>query len=184
MIRILTLFLLATLTTLQLRALEPIDSLALRVTEGTSAGKIEFREIPSDADFFQISSDNGRVLIEGNNPVSMAVGLNWYLKYVANIHLSWDRLTAPLPDPLPLPRATERHTASVDHRYYLNYCTYSYSMPFWNEDRWMKEIDWMALHGINMPLSITGIETVWRNLLRTYGYTDEEIGRFICHHAM
>lgn len=179
MIRILTLFLLATLTTLQLRALEPIDSLALRVTEGTSAGKIEFREIPSDSDFFQISSDNGRVLIEGNNPVSMAVGLNWYLKYVANIHLSWDRLTAPLPDPLPLPRATERHTASVDHRYYLNYCTYSYSMPFWNEDRWMKEIDWMALHGINMPLSITGIETVWRNLLRTYGYTDEEIGRFI-----
>lgn len=177
--KILAFIALVVLAATPLRALAPIDSLALRVTEGTSAGKIEFREVPSSSDFFQISSDNGKVVIEGNNPVSMAVGLNWYLKYVAGIHISWNQLTAPLPDPLPLPKDVERHTASVDNRYYLNYCTYSYSMPFWDEERWMKEIDWMALHGINMPLSITGIETVWRNLLRRYGYTDDEIGRFI-----
>ncbi len=156
-----------------------IDSLAMRVTEGTSAGRIEFREVPCDSDFFQISADNGRVVIEGNNPVAMATGLNWYLKYVAGIHLTWNNLTQPLPEVLPLPEETIRRTASVDNRYYLNYCTFSYSMPFWDEDRWMKEIDWMAMHGINMPLSITGIETVWRNLLRRWGYTDKEIGEFI-----
>lgn len=84
-----------------------------------------------------------------------------------------------MPDKLPLPKETIRKKASVADRYYLNYCTFSYSMPFWDEERWMKEIDWMALHGINMPLMMTGIETVWRNLLKKLGYDDEEIGRFI-----
>ncbi len=158
----------------------PVDSLAARVTEGTSAGRILFSEVPSAQDFFEISSDpQGRVVIQGNNTVSMAVGLNWYLKYVAGIHISWNNLTQPLPDNLPLPDGAIRRQASVPHRYYLNYCTFSYSMAFWDEDRWMKEIDWMALHGINMPLSLTGAETVWRNLLKKLGYSDEEVGEFV-----
>ncbi len=158
----------------------PVDSLAARVTEGTSAGRILFREVPSAQDFFEISSDpQGRVVIQGNNTVRMAVGLIWYLKYVVGIHISWNNLTQPLPDNLPLPDGAIRRQASVPHRYYLNYCTFSYSMAFWDEDRWMKEIDWMALHGINMPLSLTGAETVWRNLLRKLGYSDEEVGEFV-----
>ena len=160
-------------------AAAPIDSLAYRVTEGTSAGRIIFNEIPAKEDFFEIKSSEGKVLIEGNNPVSLATGLNWYLKYVAGIHISWNNLTQPLPELLPLPAEPIRKNAKVARRYYLNYCTFSYSMAFWDEDRWMKEIDWMALHGINMPLSLTGVETVWRNLLKRLGYTDKEIGEFI-----
>ncbi len=161
-------------------AAAPIDSLASRVTEGTSEGRIIFAEIPAENDYFEIKAADGKVLIEGNNPVSMAAGLNWYLKYVAGIHISWNNLTRKLPEELPLPAAPVRKEASVNSRYYLNYCTFSYSMAFWDEDRWMKEIDWMALHGINMPLSITGIECVWRNMLRKLGYTEKEIGEFIC----
>ncbi|MDE7452533.1 MAG: alpha-N-acetylglucosaminidase, partial [Paramuribaculum sp.] len=137
----------------------PIDSLAYRVTEGTSPGRIIFREIPADKDFFEIKASDGKVVIEGNNPVSMATGLNWYLKYVAGIHISWNNLTQPLPEVLPLPQQPIRTETEIARRYYLNYCTFSYSMAFWDEERWMKEIDWMALHGINMPLSLTGIET-------------------------
>ena len=160
-------------------AAAPIDNLAYRVTEGTSAGRIMFNEIPAKEDFFEIKASEGKVLIEGNNPVSLATGLNWYLKYVAGIHISWNNLTQPLPELLPLPAEPIRKNAKVARRYYLNYCTFSYSMAFWDEDRWMKEIDWMALHGINMPLSLTGVETVWRNLLKRLGYTDKEIGEFI-----
>ncbi len=165
---------------LSAKSMSPVDSLAMRVTEGTSAGRIIFNEIPSAGpEFFEISADSGRVVIDGNSKVALATGLNWYLKYVAGIHISWNNLTQPLPDKLPLPKETIRKKASVADRYYLNYCTFSYSMPFWDEERWMKEIDWMALHGINMPLMMTGIETVWRNLLKKLGYDDEEIGRFI-----
>lgn len=175
-------FLIITLlsTAFAAKSTNPVDSLAMRVTEGTSAGRILFHELPSEGpEFFEISADSGHVKIEGNSRVALATGLNWYLKYVAGIHISWNNLTQPLPEPLPLPGETIRKAASVPDRYYLNYCTYSYSMPFWDEDRWMKEIDWMALHGINMPLTMTGIETVWRNMLKKLGYTDEEIGRFI-----
>lgn len=48
-------------------------------------------------------------------------------------------------------------------------------MAFWDWDRWEKEIDWMALHGINIPLAVTGAEAVWYNVLDKLGYTKTEI---------
>ena len=80
---------------------------------------------------------------------------------------------------LTVPTGKIRQETAMQNRYYLNYCTYSYSMAFWDWERWEKEIDWMALHGINMPLSITGMEVVWYNLLKRVGYTTEEINEFI-----
>lgn len=41
-----------------------------------------------------------------------------------------------------------------------------------------REIDWMALHGINMPLAFTGQEYVWALLFDELGVTDEEQQRF------
>ena len=161
----------------------PVNSLADRVTEGTSKDRILFRIIAdennSSKDYFEISSEDGKVLITGNSDLSLSTGLNWYLKYVAGIHLSWNNLSQKLPEVLPLPQETIRKETSMQARYYLNYCTYSYSMAFWDWERWEKEIDWMALHGINMPLSITGMEVVWYNLLKRLGYTTEEINEFI-----
>ena len=44
------------------------------------------------------------------------------------------------------------------YRYYMNVVTHSYSAAFWDTDRWMQEIDWMALSGVNLPLAFTGQE--------------------------
>ena len=160
-----------------------IDSLAARVTENTSKGQILFRLVTDEADpakdYFEIDSKDGKVLITGNSDLSLATGLNWYLKYVAGIHLSWNNPSQKLPEVLPLPQKKIRQATAMKNRYYLNYCTYSYSMAFWDWERWEKEIDWMAMHGINMPLSITGMEVVWYNLLKRIGYTTEEINEFI-----
>ncbi|MDR0892532.1 MAG: alpha-N-acetylglucosaminidase [Mediterranea sp.] len=165
-----------------LQAENPIDALAARVTNGTSRGKIEFRLQPASPtadDYFQIEGRRGRVLITGNSDVSLATGLNWYLKYVAHVHIAWNNLSQALPQPLPLPKQAIRRTTSMKERYYLNYCTFSYSTAFWDWERWEKEIDWMALHGVNMPLSVTGIEVVWYNLLKRVGYTTDEINQFV-----
>lgn len=160
-------------------AAHPVEEMLERIDPGASA-KISVREIPSDTEFFEISATpEGKPLITGNNAVNIAAGLNWYLKYYPGIHLSWNSMTAAIPDSLPVPDTTERHETYAKRRYYLNYCTHSYSMAFWGWERWQKEIDWMALHGINMPLAMTGTDVVWRNTLRRLGYSDDEIGAFI-----
>src|SRR5262249_10851127 len=111
--------------------------------------------------------------------VSIASALNWYLKYTAHCQVSWCGLNLQLPDPLPVPSRT-RVASPYAHRVYFNYCTFSYSMPFWDWGRWQQEIDWMALHGMNMPLAITGQEAVWQNTLRHYRMSDEETRDFLC----
>lgn len=130
-------------------------------------------------DYFEISSRNGKPRIVGNNSVSVATGLHWYMKNHCGVHLSWNNMQAQLPAILPLPSQTIRKQTPLTMRYDFNYCTFSYSMAFWDWDRWEKEIDWMALHGINMPLAIVGMESAWRNMLLRLGYTEQEVGDFI-----
>ena len=49
-------------------------------------------------------------------------------------------------------------------RHYLNVCTVSYSMVWWNYTRWQKEIDWMAMSGINFALAFNGQEAIWNRV--------------------
>jgi hypothetical protein len=59
------------------------------------------------------------------------------------------------------------------YRQYFNYCTFSYTAAWWHWERWQREIDWMAMHGVNMPLAITGQEAVWQNMLDVFIATRE-----------
>ncbi len=158
-----------------------VESLAQRVTLGTAKGNIVFRLQPNDGDkdFFDIEASDGKVQITGNSELSLSTGLNWYLKYVAGVHLTWNNLSQALPQPLPLPAERIHQETAMKDRYYLNYCTFSYSMAFWDWKRWEQELDWMALHGINRVLNLTGMETVWRNLLMRVGYSSDEVNQFI-----
>lgn len=159
-------------------AASPVSGLLERIDKGASQ-KFIIEQIKSDTDCFELDQRGDKVVIRGNNYISIATGLNWYLKYHAGIHLSWNGMTAKLPTVLPPVLKKERHETLLPYRYDLNYCTYSYSMAFWDWDRWEKEIDWMALHGINLPLAITGTEAVWYNVLKKLGYNKAEINEFI-----
>lgn len=169
------------------RTAPAVDSLLERIDKGLSQ-KIVVEVDASDnalyggnvvGDRFCIGAKDGRPLITATDDLSAAVGVNHYLKYYAGVHLCWGNMHADVGDDLPLPSASEAHSCSADLRYYLNYCTHSYSMAFWDWDRWQEEIDWMALHGINMPLAITGTETVWRNVLRRLDYPEAKINEFV-----
>lgn len=150
-------------------------------TDGKTNKRTDGQNFVDDqkADYFELDNKGGKTLIRANNYISAAVGLNWYLKYHCGINLSWNCMKAKLPNALPTIGKREHHETDLSLRYNLNYCTFSYSMPFWDWERWQTEIDWMALHGINMPLAAVGHECVWRNMLLRIGYNEEEIGRFI-----
>ena len=144
---------------------------------GNAARRIEFRKIEADgADIFRLESEGGHIVISGNNANSMAVGLNRYLKYYCKVDVSWfawDRID--IPGRLPKVPEKVESEARVEDRFFLNYCTFGYTMPWWGWKEWEHFIDWMALQGINLPLAITGPEAIWYEIWTGMGLTDEEV---------
>lgn len=159
-------------------AANPVQQLLERIDKGASK-KFVIQKQAGDKDFFELDQQGQKVVVRGNTWVNIASGINWYLKYYCGIQLTWNQMHATLPAVLPKVAQKERHETDLKLRYDFNYCTFSYSMAFWNWDRWQEEIDWMALHGINMPLAAVGYECVWRNMLLKMGYTQEDVDKFI-----
>ena len=174
-----------------------VANLANRIGGNGTAKKFKFVLDPSlnsRQEVFVIGAEKSKVLIKGTTISAITTGLGWYLNNIAHINIAWNSLNektvsgdayADLSS-IPLPTETETHTSDAKYRYYLNTCTFGYSMTSWTWKRWQQEIDWMALHGINMPLQLVGLEEVWRKFLtmeeggkRKYGYTDEEAKAFV-----
>ena len=130
-------------------------------------------------DTYEIGAKNGRVLLRGNNTVAIATAFNQYLKYTCHAHVGWFGDQLNLPSRLPLPQRTVKNTINGRYRVYMNYCTISYTAAWWNWSRWERELDYMAMNSINMPLSVVGLEAVWYNTLLKYGFTDEEARKFL-----
>ena len=135
--------------------------------------------IPAGADgqdVYEIDGKKGKIILRGNNPVSLATAYNQYLKYSCGAHVSWfgDQLNLPKTLPAPIVSQQGKHTINGKYRVYMNYCTFSYTAPWWDWKRWERELDYMAMNSVNMPLSVVGLEAVWYNTLLKYGFTDEE----------
>ena len=158
----------------------PVYSLIERISPGAARHFSIRIDTAASGHFFELGqTPDGRISISADSPVNAAAGLNWYLKYYAGIHLSWNCMHAELPAELPPVPAPERRTTRSQYRYYLNYCTFSYSMAFWDWARWEQELDWMALHGINLCLAAVGSDALWLNVLRRLGYSDSDASEFI-----
>ncbi len=128
---------------------------------------------------FEVDSAHGKIVLRGDGALSQAVALNWYLKHVAFVDVSWYADDAVrLPARLPLPQASIRKATKANIRFFMNYCTFGYTMPFWHWREWERAIDWMALNGINLPLAQSGNEYIWQKVWRQYGLTDEQIRAF------
>ncbi|CAL4922721.1 unnamed protein product [Urochloa decumbens] len=131
--------------------------------------------------------DNGgpEILIQGTTGVELVSGLHWYLKYWCGVHISWDKTggaqLASVPSPGSLPRVElegVKIERPVPWNYYQNVVTSSYSFVWWDWKRWEKEIDWMALQGINLPLAFTGQEAIWQKVFKTFNVTDRDLDDF------
>ncbi|GAA3580540.1 alpha-N-acetylglucosaminidase [Snuella lapsa] len=160
-------------------AFTPIESLVQRIAPNFS-GRFAFDIIENvETDIFEIQSKHDKILIKGNSYNALAVGLNYYLKNYCRTYVSWyanDKIE--LPEELPKVPNKITKTARVNNRFFLNYCTFGYTMPWWQWKDWERFIDWMALNGINMPLAITGQEAIWYEVWKEYGLSDNQIRSF------
>lgn len=141
-----------------------------------SSFQFELLEDSLETDHFTLTSQSGKIHIQGNNYNSMAVGLNYYLKNYCHTHVSWyasDSIV--MPEELPMLDKTVSCQATCDNRFFLNYCTFGYTMAYWKWQDWERLIDWMALNGVTMPLAITGQESIWYKVWTEMGLSDEEV---------
>ncbi|MBO7231348.1 MAG: alpha-N-acetylglucosaminidase C-terminal domain-containing protein [Bacteroidaceae bacterium] len=163
---------------------QAITGLLNRIGGNGAAEKFEFA-IDADLaengkDVFVISEKNGKPFIKGNSQLSVTTGINWYLNHYAHINLAWNNLTTDLSSAyLPVPATDEKHVCNTTYRYNLSSEAFSNSAALWTWERWEQEIDWMALHGVNAPLNIVGLEVVTRNFLKALGVNDSDINYYI-----
>lgn len=145
------------------------------------APHVEFSFIPQpdSVDIFELSSIDKKIIIKASSASAASMAVHHYLKYYCN--RSMGRMAENLSPVSPLPLLPEKVTyrSPYKYRYSYNYCPFNYSFSFYGWDDWEKELDNIALSGVNLALAITGTEIIWKNTLQQFGYSDKEIKNFI-----
>lgn len=153
---------------------KPIEAFVKRILQKNAEHfKIEIIPQEEKKDVFEIESKGNNIILRGNNGVSIASALNYYLENYAHCSISWNETNLNIPNPLPVVQQKIHQSSPYKFRYYFNYCTFNYTASWWNWERWQKEIDIMALNGINMPLALTGQNEIWRRVYKNMGFTEK-----------
>jgi len=146
---------------------------------GGRAADFHLSWIPGDQgrEVYEIEAAGGRVAIAGSSGVALCRGAYSYLRGACAGMIAWSGRNVNLPAVLP-DQARQRVVCPYKFVQYFNPCTYGYTMAFWDWARWERELDWMALHGINMPLAMEGQEAIWQRVWLSMGLTQMEIDDF------
>jgi alpha-N-acetylglucosaminidase len=126
---------------------------------------------------FELSASGGEVTVRGSSATAIARGVYTYLREQRLGMICWSARRLALPAQLP-DQPLRRVVCPYRFTQYFNPCTFGYSTPFWDWDRWERELDWMALHGINMPLALDGQEAIWQRVWSSLGVSEAEWNRF------
>ncbi len=128
--------------------------------------------------YFEYKVEAGKVHVIASSPVDLVRGAYDYLSLSCGSIISWsgNKITIPLE----LPEAVKSVNSPFKMRYYLNVVTHGYSAPYWDWNRWEKEIDWMAVHGINMPLLSGAHEAIMDRVFEKLGLSQEEREKYFC----
>jgi alpha-N-acetylglucosaminidase len=136
--------------------------------------------VAGNQDSFRVSGTAGHIEVQAVTIPTLLYGVNWYLKYTAHLQVSTNGLqlgAAGLKLPAPVQPIEQR--ALYPWRYALNENVDGYSAPYWDQKRWQREIDILALSGINAVLIERGTDLVMYQTFRDAGYSDEAIRNWI-----
>ncbi|MCU4177225.1 alpha-N-acetylglucosaminidase [Carboxylicivirga sp. N1Y90] len=124
-------------------------------------------------DAYSVVNNGGKIHIKANTPIALCRGTYEFFKNDCNSLVSWSGSKINIPEVLP--QVNRQVTSPYQFRYYFNVVTHGYSTAYWDWKRWEKEIDWMALHGINMPLIGGAHEAILYRVFEKLGLTKPEI---------
>ncbi len=144
---------------------------------GQKFGKeVELSSMPAQGDCpaYKYLVKGGKLHVKGSNGVALCKGFYDFTTAQGAGIYSWSGKRFNPPTPLP-EGVRGKLVSPVPHHYYFNVVTFGYTTAYWDWKRWEKEIDWMALHGIDMPLTLVATEAISARVFTKLGLTDEEI---------
>ncbi len=155
--------------------------------ERTAYGVIKrtFGEVPENvllkyagpsggADWYSLEVAGGTLTVSGSSVVALCKGFHDYIQDNGYGSATWSGARLDLPSELPDLAPIKVESPFEKHLFY-NVCTFGYSTPYWGWKQWKKELDWLALHGFDMPLAPIGTEGILYRVYRKMGLSDDEI---------
>jgi len=136
-------------------------------------------ETAEGGDHFRISAANGQIVIGGTSPGVLLRGLGTYLAD-HGMDISWNgEQLGSATRTWPLPATTTFTRATARHRFAFNDTDDGYTGAYRSWDDWQRMIDVLALKGINEVFMPVGAEAVYLDTFRQFGYTQDELLRWI-----
>lgn len=148
------------------RTMGKLENISLQTSSKTAEG----------LDRYEIEATGGHLTLKGSSPSAICYAMDKYLRDACGSMICWSGSKLNIPQEWP--DWKEEATSPYQLRYFLNVCTFGYTAPYWNWDRWSQEIDWMALHGVNMPLASVAAEAIAKRVWLQLGLESDEIDRF------
>ena len=159
-----------------------VANLIRRVAGERYAKLFVFEQISSSDGFdeYELSDFGDKILIKANSGVSAAAGFNRYLKERCGYNVGALSTSGTLP--LTPPTVGERiyRKSKFLYRYFFNYCTFGYTYAFDAWEDWEKTLDYLLLSGYNLILNPIALESVWRKVLLSIGYSKKDADGFLC----
>jgi alpha-N-acetylglucosaminidase len=135
-------------------------------------------------DGLRIWGTEGDIHVRAATVPTLLYGVTHYLREVARLDISTNGLSLGRPGlVLPAPQAGIDLAAPYRWRYALNENTDGYTTPYWDDARWQREIDLLALSGVNAMLLERGTDTVYYRTFLEAGYDDAAIRAWITQPA-
>ncbi|MCP2337642.1 alpha-N-acetylglucosaminidase [Actinomadura rupiterrae] len=168
----------------------PVEDVLNRLLPASARRRIELlaQPLPTDeaaaqarTERYLVGRHDGAVRISATTPSAMLAGFNAYLERVVGVSVSWngDSLDRLVRARLPLPTHDISGEALVRHRYAGNDTDDAYTGPYRSWEQWEREIDILALHGINEVFLPVGAEAVYLDTFQQFGYTQDELLHWI-----
>lgn len=156
-----------------------LEALVQRTTPAL-AGRVHFKLEPQlQTPVIQAETGGEGILIRAENRREGARAYGYYLRNIAGVHLSWngDHMGA---EPFKAPEQPTEVPPTLPLNYAYNYTAMSYTAAHWSRERWLQEIDRLALNGFHYVLVTPGLEKVWTLFLSDLGL-QQQSESFIAH---
>jgi hypothetical protein len=169
------------LVTLDPTAAAAAASAAILRLSGLAAGDIDVVILsePNDpTDRFRAVVSNGILRIEASSARAAVSAYARYVRSTGEAHVA--RFGTRQPDGTLEDGEVLEGRASLDHRVAYNFTVSGYTTPYFNWAQWEQEIDLLAASGVTSAHITLGQEVVWLRTFTQFGYSQEEILRWIC----